>query len=71
MKFDRFDFEQDLMKCWSITDDLKLLTEAVLEKELTRDQISNILIGMTELYELRFDKLFSDFEVGTREQKIL
>ena len=57
-----FELEQDIMSCWNITNDLDSLFEAVMEKELTKDSIANILLGMKELYDIKFDKLFSTFE---------
>ena len=34
---DRFDLEQQIQQCWSIIEDLKLLNESVLEKDLSTD----------------------------------
>jgi hypothetical protein len=59
---DRFDFEQQIQKCWMVTDDIYELSEAILEHELTTDQITNILFGMKEMYELKFNKLWDLFE---------
>lgn len=58
----RFDFEQEIMGCWNIVEELKLLHEGVLERDLTSDQVSNILSGMTELYQMKFEILFETFE---------
>ena len=66
-KFDRFDFEQQIMSCWKVTTDLKDLNEGVLESNLSKDQISNALMGIEQLYELRFNKLFQQFETLVRE----
>jgi len=66
-RFDRFDFEQQIMSCWNITTDLKDLNEGVIESDLSRDQISNALMGIEQLYELRFNKLFQQFETLVRE----
>lgn len=66
-KFDRFDFEQQIMSCWNITTDLKDLNEGVIESNLSKDQISNALMGIEQLYELRFNKLFQQFETLVRE----
>lgn len=66
-RFDRFDFEQQIMSCWNVTSDLKDLNEALLESDLTKDQISNILTGIEQLYQIRFDKLFRQFETLVRE----
>ena len=66
-RFDRFDFEQQIMSCWNVTTDLKDLNEGVLESDLSKDQISNALMGIEQLYELRFNKLFQQFETLVRE----
>jgi hypothetical protein len=66
-KFNRFDFEHQIMNCWNVTNDLKDLSEEVLEGDLTKDQITNALIGIEQLYEIRFNKLFRQFEQLVRE----
>ena len=59
---DRFDLEQQIMACWNVTSDIDTLCEGVLESDMTTDQIANILLGMKQLYELKFDKMFGTFE---------
>jgi len=59
---DRFDLEQQIMACWNVTSDIDTLCEGVIESDMTTDQIANILLGMKQLYELKFDKLFRTFE---------
>ena len=59
---DRFDFEQQIQKCWLITDDLYDLSEAVLERDLCHDTITNALLGLREINEIRFNKLWELFE---------
>lgn len=59
----QFDLEQSIMECWNIKEDLDVLLEAVIENEnFTKDQISNVLLGLVELYDLKFDKCFRNFE---------
>ena len=65
--FDRFDMEQQIMSCWNVTTDIKDLSEEVLEGDMTKDQITNVLIGMEQMYEIRFNKLFRQFEQLVRE----
>lgn len=60
--FDRFEFETQIMSCWTITTDLNDLSEEVLEGDLTKDQITNVLMGIEQLYNIRFQKLFRQFE---------
>lgn len=65
----RFELEQQIMECWNITTDLKAITEAVLDGPgLTDDQLSNMLIGLEQLYNIKFDKLFRLFEQMIKEQ---
>lgn len=71
---DRFDLEQDIMKCWNITEDLDMVLERVLDSpsfegmppELS-DKMANLLIGMKELYEMRFETLWETFELMIKE----
>jgi hypothetical protein len=55
------------MSCWNVTSDLKDLNEALFESDLTKDQISNILTGIEQLYQIRCDKLFRQFETLVHE----
>ena len=59
---DRFDFEQQIMECWKITDDIKSIIEGIDEHDLTSDQVLAILSGLKELYEMKFNKLWDCFE---------
>lgn len=62
-----FDLEQDILNCWRVTDDLDLLFKGVMEEELTKDQITNALLGMKELYGMKFEKCFRSFESHLKE----
>lgn len=69
-KFDRFKFEQQIMECWNVTTDLKTVTEYMLDFPLEasrEDKIANMLMGIEALYEVKFDKLFRQFEQLVRE----
>jgi len=58
----RFDFEQQIFDCWNVTKDINTLFEGVVEQDLSQDQIANTLLGMQQLYELKFTKLFDMFD---------
>lgn len=69
---DRFDLEQQILKCWNITEEVQLLNEKVLEDDsYTRDQISNYLLGLHTIYEAKFEKLFDQFGEMVKDKKIL
>ena len=59
-KYNRFGLEQAILDSWKITDDLKVFLDKY--EELSEDSQLNILIGMNELAELRFQKLWEIFE---------
>ena len=59
---DRFDFEQDIYQCWHIIDDLKQLTEMVLDRDASTDDIANVLLGLQTLYDDRFEQLMESLE---------
>lgn len=71
MNFDRFDFEQQILKCWNLIDQLDVITEGVLEYEWTPDQVSNATLGLKELASVEMDKLFRMLETGIEERKIV
>jgi hypothetical protein len=73
---DRFDLEQGIMKCWGIIEDIRLLNKNVLEGmpdggELTTDDVSNYLLGLETIYEMKFNDLFHIFSTLIAEKKIL
>lgn len=71
----RFDLEQQILSCWRITDDIGLLHKAVLEgklddQDLTKDEISNYLMGLETIYNMRFQELFNTLETLIKERKL-
>lgn len=64
MKQDRFELENLLMRCWSITDDLEDVIQVVGDTEMdarSQDKILNMLIGMREVYDNRFNNTLNLF----------
>jgi hypothetical protein len=63
---DRFDLEQEIMRCWNVVEDIRLLNKYVLEGTpdgdvLTTDRIANYLLGIEAVYELKFQQLWDTF----------
>ena len=72
---DRFDLEQQIMSCWNITEDIKLLNTYVLEGkpeggELSTDEVSNYLSGLDSIYQLKFEQLFNTFSTLVKQKQI-
>ena len=64
----RFDLEQDIMHCWAITDDLQLLLNKY--ESMNEDARLNYLIGLKQMYQLKFENLWEDFETCIRNKEI-
>ena len=69
MKKDRFDLEQQIMECWSITTDIENLRVA-LDSSMTEDEVDNYLLGLKAIYEVKFTKLFDTFGELIQTQQI-
>jgi hypothetical protein len=68
MKKDRFDLEQAIMECWNVTDDIDMVTEHFIDSPKWEnmdpklaDALMNKYLGIKELYEIRFDRLWNVF----------
>ena len=57
------DLEQELLRCWEVTLDLKLLAEIVNDGSNNTDTVN----GLAEVYELRFNKAWDTFEKVAEE----
>ena len=62
----RFDLEQQIMQCWGIVDDLDYVLQAIESKD--EDRMMNVVIGLKELYNMKFEKTFNTFEMMLKEQ---
>jgi len=72
-KFDRFEFEQQIMECWCVTSDIRTVSEYLLDAPLEgdrEDKLANMLMGMEALYNAKFDKLFRQFEIMVHESSM-
>lgn len=59
----RFDLEDAIMSCWGTKEDIRLVSERVLEdEELSQDSLVNVLEGIAEMHNMRCKKLFEIFE---------
>ena len=71
-KYDRFNLEAEIMSVWNTKDDLESITSRMMDDPdgpLTEDEIANVLIGLTELHDIRCKKLFNVFESMIKEKR--
>lgn len=56
------ELEQQILHCWNVVDELDIVSNAIMERDLSRDETCNLLIGIKSLYDLKFQTLFETFE---------
>jgi len=59
----RFDLEEQMSACWNTKDDIDLLCESILKNDMSKDEISNALLGISQLHEMRCHRTFETFKV--------
>lgn len=59
----QFDLEQQILGAWRVTEDVKLILDTLQNRNMTQDEIANLLQGVVSLYELKFEQLFHTFEL--------
>lgn len=69
-----FDLEQQILQCWNVVDDIKLLYNHFGDNPKfegldpkAEDEMMNILLGLESVYQLKFDTMFRTFEDVARE----
>lgn len=62
MSYDRFKHEEAIMDAWGVVEDFKLLAEAAINGETKAEEIAAMALGMSLSYQLKFEKLFDQFE---------
>lgn len=65
---DRFDLEQNIMQCWNVTDDIQLYLD--MYDNMDEDQKMNFLIGLKQMYQMKFERCFNSFEKCIANKKI-
>jgi len=71
MNYDRFNLEEEIQNVWQTKDDLDAIAERHYddpEGPMTEDEISNVLIGLSELHETRCKKLWRVFETMVQQK---
>lgn len=78
MKNDIFELEQKIMNCWSVVDDIDALYSHLGDNlrfvgmsPAAEDELQNILLGLKSVYQMKFEKLWDEFEGICREYHTL
>jgi hypothetical protein len=65
---DRFDLEQNIMQCWNVCDDIQLYLD--MHDNMDEDQRINYLIGLKQMYHMKFERCWNNFEQCVRTRQI-
>lgn len=57
----RFVLEDQIQSCWNTKDDLDVLMSHVGNKEISEDELQNVIIGISQLHEMRCQRLWDTF----------
>ena len=60
-----FDLQQQILQCWTVTEDVKLVEEMLESSTLNPEELDralNLLQGIRAIYDARFDRLWKTFE---------
>ena len=70
---DRFDLEEAMGEMLATQNDIETMIYAIGDSPIkhTEDELLNMLIGMKQLNETRYRKMWSIFEQLIKEKKIL
>jgi len=66
---DRFKLEEQIMECWGVVDNLRLVYSEEYQGA-TEDVKLNILVGLADLYDLKFQILQATMEQLIKERKL-
>ena len=56
----RFDLEQQIMQCWCVVDDIRVVLSKI--NDMNDDKREVTLEGLASLYDVKFDVMFNTFE---------
>ncbi len=61
-----FDLEQEIMNCWSLKEDLEVIYHE--SEGATEDELMNALLGLIQLTDWKFQRLFKTFEKAMEDR---
>lgn len=62
-----YELESHIMSCWAVVDDIKGLFKLYDLREVDEDEVQNYLLGLSTIYQAKFEHLFNVFEQAIKE----
>lgn len=63
----QFDLEQDILRCWNVTDDIGEVLDDLESGMIEIHEAAEVLRAYQRVYQRRFDRCFRSFEQHTCE----
>lgn len=69
-KVDWYDLDQEIMKVWSVADDIDVLFEHFYEnhESMTVDDMANLLLGLKHMLHIKCEKLYNTYEMVLKNE---
>lgn len=64
-----FDLEQKILRCWSLKEDLDTIVRLVECNSVEKDELVNVLMGLSVLHDIRCSNLFDTYEIILKQKK--
>jgi len=66
-----YELEPQIMDCWMVCNDIEAVFRQIGdgEHEPTQDELMNVLLGMNQLYQWKFEQLFNKYEDILKAQR--
>lgn len=61
-----YELEQSILSCWNVVDDIEILYKSICDSSDFKN-MPNVLLGLKELYQMKFERCFEDYEQVCRE----
>ena len=71
MTTDNFDLEQDILRCWSLTDDLGETLDDMENDRIDMEKAITVLRAFQAVYEHKFDRCFRTFKAVSQQNRDL
>lgn len=59
---DRFDLEDEIQQMGNVVEDIERLRWYICDRNPSEDEVDNYLLGLSQMYQAQFDKLYDTFE---------
>lgn len=60
--------EEKMFHCWHITNDIRTIVDKIDRDQISLEELGNVLAGVAQLADMKFNDMFDEFEKYVREK---